>query len=104
MKRTFSLALFLAAILTARADFVVQQKIESPMQNGDVTMKMKGDKVRLDMSMGPAGALSTIIDVNTGDAVVLMHSQKMAMKISAEQMKQSMEMMKKHLGDNSNAP
>ena len=32
------------------AYFVIQQKMESAMQNGDMTMKIKGDKIRVDMT------------------------------------------------------
>mgnify|MGYP006175120069 CR=1 FL=1 len=40
--RTLSLALLLAASLTVRADVVIEQKMESAMLNGNMTMKIKG--------------------------------------------------------------
>ena len=40
MKRTFVLASLLLATALARADIVVEQKMESAMLNGNVTMKV----------------------------------------------------------------
>jgi hypothetical protein len=79
---------------TASADLIVELKIESPMMNTNTTMKMKGDKMRADVDGGPTGQMSTITDAKTGDVVTLMHAQKMAMKISAAQMKQSLDQLK----------
>lgn len=93
MKR-LPLLLALAAA-TAHADLVIEQQIESPMQNGNVTMKVKGDQIRIDMASGPMGSMSMITNVNTGDSTSLIHAQKMAMKVSGAQTKAMMEMMKK---------
>jgi hypothetical protein len=93
-------------VATASADLIVEMKIESPMMNADTTMKMKGDKLRTDVASGPAGAMSTITDGKTGDMVTLMHAQKMAMKISAAQMKATMDQLKAQSGlkDGASAP
>lgn len=88
----------LTFVVTASADWVVESKIESPMMNTTTTTKIKGDKVRTDMAAGPMGAMSSIIDTTTGDSIQLVHGQKMAMKTSAAQMKQAMEMAKQAAG------
>jgi peroxiredoxin len=102
MKRIPALLLAGFTVLSARADLIIQQKVESAMQNGTMTMQIKGDKVRVDMPAGPMGAMSTIMDLKAGDSVVLMHQQKIALQISAAQLKQTMAAMKKLL-DKDNA-
>jgi Domain of unknown function (DUF4412) len=94
MKRTLVFLTLISTMAAARADFVIQEKMESTMQNGDMTMKFKGDKIRVDMPAGPMGDMSTIMDLAAGDSTTLLHSQKMAMKISAAQMQQMMQQMK----------
>lgn len=86
MKRTTAiLALFCLAV-TARADLFITQEVKSTLMNGEVVIKIKGDKVRLDVALGPAGAMSMIRDTATGDLTTLIHAQKMAMKVSGAQM------------------
>lgn len=87
-----TLALTTAAI---HADLILEQKIESPMQNGSITIKVKGDNLRIDMPTSPMGPMSTVMNVNTGDSLNLVHAQKMVMKVSGAQTKAMMEMMKK---------
>jgi hypothetical protein len=99
MKRTLVFPVLILTLVAARADFVIQQKVESAMQNGDTIMKIKGDKIRVDMASGPAGNMSTIVDLNAGDSTALMHDQKIAMKISAAQIKQMMESMKSRINN-----
>lgn len=84
--------------LTASADWVIESQIENPQMNTKTVTKIKGDKVRTDIASGPMGAMSSIMDAVTGESTQLMHAQKMAMKTSAEQMKQAMEMAKKMSG------
>lgn len=93
-----SLLLPLALIASASADWVLETKIESPQINTTSTTKVKDKKMRIDMEAGPAGAVSSIIDSATGDSIQLMHSQKMAMKMSAAQMKQGLDAAKKAAG------
>ena len=85
MKLIIGVIMFAAAI-TARADFVIQQKIESADQNGVLTFKIKGDKTRLDMPTERLGDVSVIQDLNTGDKIMMIHRQKAAkMQSAAEQ-------------------
>jgi hypothetical protein len=94
--------LYLPAVLalvaaTASADLIVESKVESPQMNSNITTKIKGGKVRADLT-GPMGAMSSIIDSASGDSIQLIHGQKMAMKTSAAQMKQAIEMSKQLSG------
>jgi hypothetical protein len=92
------LPLLLTLALTAvasRADLIVEQKVEGPMPPGNIVIKVKGDNLRIDMPSGPMGAMTMLMNVNTGDSVNLIHGQKMAMSISGAQTKAMMEMMKK---------
>jgi hypothetical protein len=100
MRTKLILPVVLAALtLAASADLIVESKIESPQMNSNVTTKIKGGKVRADLT-GPIGAMSSIIDSASGESIQLIHGQKMAMKTSAEQMKQAIEMSKKAAGAN----
>jgi hypothetical protein len=88
MKRIFiSLALVCAA--GARADLVMQQQIVTPNYNGVAVMKIKGTKIRMDLYAGQPQALSTITDLNTGETINLMHTQKLFLKTPGTPMKQA---------------
>lgn len=93
-----TLAVALAFITTASADWVMESKIESPQMNTNTVTKIKGDKIRTDMAAGPVGAMSSIIDTASGESTQLIHGQKMAMKTNAAQMKQAMEMARQMTG------
>src|SRR5579872_4286001 len=94
MKTLLGLFFSVAIVAAASADVIIESQIESPQLNGATTIKVKGDKLRIDMASGPLGAMSTIMDTKTGDAIQLIHSQKMAMKTSGAMMKQSIEAAK----------
>lgn len=79
MRRIYILAAILSAA-TARADLVLQQQVVTPDYNGVITMKVKGAKVRLDLNAGQPKAMSVITDLNTGEAITLMHTQKLFLK------------------------
>jgi hypothetical protein len=83
----FSL-LFGALILSARADLTIVQKMEGVGPVSEMTMKIKGDKARVDISP----KMTAIIDGKTGEMITLMHEQKMVVRMSAEKMKAAMEM------------
>ena len=90
-------AVFAALTFVASADLIIETKVESPQMKPNMTTKIKGGKMRADMT-GPMGAMSSIMDSASGESVQLIHGQKMAMKTSAEQMKQALEMSKKLAG------
>lgn len=85
-------------ISTASADWVIESKIESPQLNTATTTKVKGDKMRVDIPDGPAGAMSSIIDTKSGDSIQIIHAQKMAMKTNAATLKQAIDAAKQKSG------
>lgn len=66
----------------SHADLVIEQKMESAFMNGNMVMKIKGDKARMDMPAGPAGQMSVIMDTQSGEMATIMHGQKMVMKMN----------------------
>jgi hypothetical protein len=89
MKPIFiSLALVCAAA-GARADLVTQQQIVTPNDNGVAAIKIKGTKIRMDMYAGQPRAISTITDLNTGETINLLHSQKLYLKSPGQPMQQA---------------
>ena len=89
----FRIAFFFLLAVTAslRADLTLIQKVDAAGTTGEMTVKFKGDKIRID----PAPELSMITDSKTGDTVTLMHGEKKAMRISGDKMKAAAEMVKK---------
>jgi hypothetical protein len=77
--KQFALILALTVgALAARADIVVQQKLQSTEQNGILVLKMKGDKIRTDMPSERLGTISLIQDLTTGDKIFMIPSEKRA--------------------------
>jgi hypothetical protein len=64
------------------------------MMNGTVTTQIKGNKIRVDMPATQQGAMSTIMDLDSGDSVTLLHQQKVAMKVPGAAIKQMAQKMK----------
>jgi hypothetical protein len=97
MKLLPTLAALVVAALTAHADVVIEQKMESAMLNGNMTMKIKGDQARIDMP-SPAGQVTVIMNTKTGDMTTLMHAQKIAMQMNLNAVKQQTEAAQKAAG------
>src|SRR5438105_4241269 len=95
-----ALFLLLSGATLGRADLTIVQKVEMGATPGEMTIRIKGDKVRLD----PAPQVSMITDSKTGDTVTLMHSEKKAVRMSGEKMKAAAEMVSKFAGGPSPAP
>ena len=93
MKKIVILCLFIS-IIQARADMVITESVASVGQTQTMTLKIKGDKVRTDISE----QLSTIMDTASGDLITIMHAQKSYMKISGSKSKELIEQMKKLQG------
>ena len=89
--------LFLAAAFS-RADVTIEQKIESAMMNGNMTMKIKGDNARMDMPSPVGGNVTVIMNMKSGDMTTLMHAQKMAMKMNMNDTKKQAEAAAKAAG------
>ncbi|HCN27372.1 MAG TPA: hypothetical protein DIT64_00985 [Verrucomicrobiales bacterium] len=91
----FSLLAGLLAVPSAFADWIMIQKSTTDGQVQEVKIQIKGDKTRLD-----AGKQMTLI-ANGGDSggiVMIMHAQKMKMKLDPEKMKSMMAMAAPALG------
>src|SRR5437588_10295163 len=74
-------------------------KGEDTAPASNVTIKIKGDKARIDASP----KLSTIVDGTTGDVVNLMNEQKTVVRISRDKVKAVTEMLNKLSGNNKKA-
>ena len=83
--------LLLLWIASARADLTIVQKVEGAPQSGDVTVKIKGDKERIDTPSQP----TRIIDGKVGEMIDLLSEKKAFIRISAAQMKAAAETMEK---------
>jgi hypothetical protein len=70
-------------LLSARADLTIVQRVEGTGQDGEVTVKIKGDKERIDAPSQP----SRIIDAKTGEMTDLINDEKAFVKITAAQIK-----------------
>src|SRR5262249_361629 len=75
-------ALF-AFLPIARADLTVVQSIESSAGTSTITLKIKGERVRIDMS--PKSSM--IVDAKSGEVITLMPQQKAVMRLSPEKVK-----------------
>src|SRR5438105_9470660 len=81
----------LGLLVSARADLTIAQRVEGVGQNGEVTVKVKGDKERIDAPSQP----TRIIDGKSGEMTNLLNDKKQFLKISAEQMRAAAETINK---------
>jgi hypothetical protein len=84
-------------VLTAKADYIIKEEIEHSGKVQPISIKIKGTKIRIDV----AGTNSVITDSATGDMTVLMHGQKILMKVNAEMVKAQMKALKELSGQKS---
>ncbi|MFN2623756.1 MAG: DUF4412 domain-containing protein [Chthoniobacterales bacterium] len=99
--KAFASSLILAAFsLTARADFTIVQKVEGKGQTHEITLKIKGDKIRMEASP----QMTMIVDGRTGDTITLMNAQKKIVRISGDKAKAIAEMAAKYGGANTAKP
>lgn len=78
-----------------RADLTIVQKIEGMTGSpSEITMKIKGDKVRMEISP----QVTMIFDGKTSEMTTLMNDEKKAVRISSDQMKAAAETIKKFTG------
>jgi len=97
------LAVFFVALVAlslalpwARADLTLVQSVEGSSGSNEMTMKLKGDKMRIDVSP----QVTTIIDAKTGEMINLMNDQKKVMRVSGEKVRATMEMAQQFKGKN----
>jgi hypothetical protein len=95
-----SLALLAALSLTARGDFTVIQKVEGKGQTHEITLKIKGDKIRMEATP----QMTMIVDGKTGDTITLMNTQKKIVRISGDKAKAIAELTAKYGGGTSAKP
>jgi hypothetical protein len=69
--------IFSALALPGWADLTVVQKTEGAMNSGQLTLRIKGDKARADISEH----ITMITDLATGDTVSLNHSAKTMIRV-----------------------
>jgi hypothetical protein len=81
----------LGLLISARADLTIVQRVEGVGPHGEVTVKIKGNKERIDAPSQP----TRIIDGKTGEMTDLMNDKKSFIRISAEQMKAAAETINK---------
>ena len=98
MKLILRLVPLILAAAFARADVIIEQKMESAMINGNVTMKLKGERARMDMPSPLGGNVTTLMDFKSGEMTTLLHQQKMAMKMNLADVKKQQEAGQKALG------
>src|SRR5438309_11261311 len=96
----FSFSLFAALCLSARADFTIIQKVEGKGQAHEITMKVKGDKIRMEATP----QMTMIVDGRTGDTITLMNAQKRVVRISGDKAKAIAEMAAKYSRGNTEEP
>jgi hypothetical protein len=80
-----------AAARFAHGDLVIVQKVDGESQTGEMTVRIKDDKARTDVSP----EVSTITDAATGEVITLMHARKEIMRISANAAKELLDRSKK---------
>src|SRR6266404_1160443 len=95
----FSIIIF-GLLVSARGDLTIVQRVEGAGQNGDVTVKIKGDKERIDAPSQP----TRIIDGKTGELTDLMNNKKSFVRISAAQIKAAAASMSLNADKNSAGP
>jgi Domain of unknown function (DUF4412) len=101
MKASFlSLALAGCLSLQARADFTIVQKVEGKGAGNEITLKLKGDKIRMEASP----QMTMIVDGKTGDTITLMNPQKKFLRISGDKVKAIAELAAKYGGASEEKP
>jgi hypothetical protein len=95
MKASFLSFLCLSSFcLTAQADFTIVQKVEAKGQATEMTLKIKGDRIRMEA----APQTTLIVDAKTGDTITLLNAQKKFIRISGDTTKAIAEMAAKYGG------
>jgi hypothetical protein len=78
-------------LASARADLTLVQNVEGLGSPSEVTIKIKGNKLRIDASP----KVTTIFDGGTGEMINLMREEKRVVRMSADKLKAAAEMINK---------
>ncbi|HEV7403854.1 MAG TPA: DUF4412 domain-containing protein [Chthoniobacteraceae bacterium] len=97
MKFTLWLAAFCVTFSIAHADLVVEQKMESPVINGVVKIKVKANLARVEAPT-PVGNTVSIFDLEKGKMTILMEAQNVAMEMDLGAMKAQAAALQKDAG------
>jgi hypothetical protein len=95
-----SLILIAGVLLPAHADFTIVQKVEGKGPAKEMTLKLKGDKVRMEATP----QMTMILDGKTGDTITLLNAQKKFLRISGDKAKAIAEMAAKYGGTTAQKP
>jgi hypothetical protein len=100
--KAFALSIILAVAtsVSALADFTIVQKVEGKGKTNEITLKVRGDKIRLEASP----QITLIVDGRTGDTITLMNTQKRIVRISGDKAKAIAEMAAKYGGGTTEKP
>ncbi len=92
MRVFYILLLFTAAMIaSAWADLTLVQNVQGTGSPSEVTIKIKGDKVRIDASPN----VTTIFNSGSGELINLMKEEKRVVRIPADKLKAAAEMISK---------
>ncbi len=86
----FLLLSSLLCTAAAHADLTIVQKVEGSEGTNKITLKIKGDKARVEISP----QITTIMDAKTGDLTNLLNDDKKVIRIAGEKAKAMAEMAK----------
>ena len=86
-----------ALSVTARADFTIVQKVDGKGAASEITLKLKGDKIRMEATP----QVTMIVDGKTGDTITLMTVQKKYLRISGDKARAIAELATKYAGTTS---
>jgi hypothetical protein len=95
------LCLIVLALLpvAARGDLSIVQKVEGSSSVSQITIKIKGDKARVEVTP----RVTTIVDRKSGDMLTLINAEKKYVRISADKSKAIAELASKYAGDSTAA-
>ena len=82
--------LCLALLAQARADLTIVQKVEGTEGLHEITIKVKGERARVEVSP----EVSTIVNAKTGEVTNILHEKKMVMRIPGDKAKAMAEVAK----------
>jgi hypothetical protein len=91
MKQLEILIVTIFAATVVRADLVMEQESGDTNATYHVTVKLHGDKMRMDQREDKGRAFSVVVDLNTRDSITLIPDEKMFLKRSGAESRQQME-------------
>ena len=93
-----SIILVFMVALAARADLVMEQRFSDTNVAHYVTLKLRGDKMRMDQQDANGNAVSVIVDLNTRDSLTLLATNKTFLKRFGSEIRWEMAEARKYSG------